>query len=127
MSVRPLTEKQQAILKFIMSYIAANNYPPSIREIGDDFGIQSTNGVFDHLNALARKGYIEREIHQARSITVLLNPDGSSAIDPRQGYREILVELRKFRKWANSGKSKVNGKSVLERVDSILKPHEQAA
>lgn len=70
---RELTQKQKDILNFIISYIRTNAYPPSIREVGDHFGIKSTNGVFDHLNALARKGYIKRQYFRSRSIVVLMD------------------------------------------------------
>ena len=73
--VRALTKKQRDILVFIIQYIRENSYPPSIREIGDSFGIKSTNGVFDHLNALARKEYIRRQYFTSRSIVVVRDPD----------------------------------------------------
>ena len=38
---------------------------------GDEFGIKSSNGVSDHLNALERKGYIERHFNISRGIRVL--------------------------------------------------------
>ena len=80
--IRKLTEKQGKILEFIADYIDGHSYPPSIREVGDHFGIKSTNGVFDHLNALVRKGYVSREYFTARSITILLDKDGNPFLTP---------------------------------------------
>jgi repressor LexA len=51
-----LTERQDKILSFIKKSIQDQGYPPTIREIGEHFGIRSTNGVNDHLKALERKG-----------------------------------------------------------------------
>ncbi|MCA9522077.1 MAG: transcriptional repressor LexA, partial [Myxococcales bacterium] len=43
-------------------------YPPTIREIGAHMGIGSTNGVSDHLKALERKGYLERDLLKSRAL-----------------------------------------------------------
>jgi SOS-response transcriptional repressor LexA len=67
-SRRPLTLRQFAILDFIRACIQRRGYPPSIREIGEKFGIASTNGVSDHLWALEKRGYITREPMVARGI-----------------------------------------------------------
>ena len=63
----PITDKQRLILEFIADAIQEKEYPPTIQEIGEHFGIASTNGVYDHLAALEKKGYIERS-SKARSI-----------------------------------------------------------
>ena len=57
---RGLTDRQQKILRYVVEYIEQNGYPPSIREIGRSFNIESLRGVTVHLDALKRKGYIER-------------------------------------------------------------------
>jgi len=64
-----LTKRQQAILEYIIECIRDLGYPPTIAEIGERFSITSTNGVNDHLQALERKGYIERS-SKARGIRV---------------------------------------------------------
>jgi len=64
-----LTKRQEMILKYVQDYVAREGYPPSIREIGKDFGIGSLRGVTVHLDALARKGYISRA-NTPRSIKV---------------------------------------------------------
>ncbi len=55
-----LTPKQKRIYDFLSSTIREKGYAPSIPEIGQRFKITSTRGVFDHLKALERKGYIKR-------------------------------------------------------------------
>jgi repressor LexA len=64
-----LTRRQAAVLQYIIRCIRDNGMPPTIAEIGQKFGISSTNGVNDHLVALEKKGYIERS-SKARSIHV---------------------------------------------------------
>ncbi len=63
-----LTGRQLGILRFIHSRIVGQGYPPTVREIGDEFGISSPNGVLCHLAALAKKGFVERVGATARGI-----------------------------------------------------------
>lgn len=73
----PLTDKQQKIYNFIRKHIETKGFPPAIRDICDEFGISSPNGVMCHLKALQKKGYINRvekrdnqQRAQARGITI---------------------------------------------------------
>lgn len=63
-----LTQRQRDILDFISSSIDRRGYPPTLREIGEHFGIQSTNGVNDHLKALEKKGFLAREGLKSRAM-----------------------------------------------------------
>ena len=63
-----LTDRQQQILDFISTSIAERGYPPTLREIGEHFGIRSTNGVNDHLKALEKKGVLRREDLKSRAM-----------------------------------------------------------
>ena len=67
---RGLTDKQQKILIFLEEYVNDKGYPPSIREIGNNFSISSLRGVTVHLDALERKGMIKRA-NTSRSITII--------------------------------------------------------
>ncbi|MCD6334027.1 MAG: transcriptional repressor LexA [Candidatus Latescibacteria bacterium] len=62
---KALTDRQREIYGFIVDTIVQQGVPPTIREIGVEFGITSTNGVRSVLEALVKKGYIKR--HQKRS------------------------------------------------------------
>ena len=64
-----LTEKQQAILNFIQDYLEAHQYPPSVREIGKQFGIYPAT-VQDHLSAIERKGFLKKKKFQSRTLSV---------------------------------------------------------
>lgn len=86
---RGLTDKQERILTFIVDYVNDKGYPPSIREIGNQFNISSLRGVTVHLDALERKGYIKRA-STSRSITVIgktgaTSPNRSVAFVPLVG------------------------------------------
>ncbi|MBS3735704.1 MAG: transcriptional repressor LexA [Candidatus Bipolaricaulota bacterium] len=64
-----LTKRQYEILEYVHETIEETSRPPTIREIGRKFSISSTKGVFDHLSALEKKGWIERIEGQARGIS----------------------------------------------------------
>lgn len=66
--MEPLTKRQRQVLNFITRSIEERGYPPTMREIGEHMGIRSTNGVNDHLKALERKGYVEREDLKSRTL-----------------------------------------------------------
>lgn len=63
-----LTDRQREILAFILKETENRGFPPTIREIGEEMDIRSTNGVNDHLKALERKGYLNRGEQQSRSL-----------------------------------------------------------
>lgn len=66
-----LTARQAEILEIIREYVAETGRPPSRPELAKMLGIASTNGVFKHLDALARKGAIELVPNAARGIRIL--------------------------------------------------------
>jgi len=56
-----LTERQRQVLQFITSFSDSSGYPPSQREIAAHLKVSGTLPVMKHLDALERKGYINRE------------------------------------------------------------------
>ena len=79
-----LTDRQREIYEFIADKIESRGYGPTVREIGEGFGIKSPNGVMCHLKALEKKGLIKREGFQARAIQ-LTEPRSRSAGLPLLG------------------------------------------
>lgn len=78
--VEPLTEIERKILDFMIQYLRANTYQPSIREIGERFGIKSTKTVSEHLQALADKGFLERDPSRSRGVRILGVDLGGDAV-----------------------------------------------
>ena len=68
---KELTERQKGVLAAIQAWIKEQGYPPTIRELGKQLGIKSLRGVTTHLDAIAKKGHIDRRRH-ARGIRVLV-------------------------------------------------------
>jgi len=69
-----LTKRQKAVYEFIRGKIRGRGYGPTVREIGDKFGINSPNGVVCHLKALEKKGLITREANMSRAIRLRAEP-----------------------------------------------------
>ena len=53
--MKGITDRQKEVLNFISEYTEANAYPPTVRDIGEHFGI-SLRAVQDHIAALQKKG-----------------------------------------------------------------------
>jgi repressor LexA len=65
------TPAQRRILRFVREQLAANGYPPSVREIQRAFGFASPNAAAKHLRALAAHGLIALPPRTARGIRLL--------------------------------------------------------
>lgn len=68
---KELSERQKRMLDFIRRFIAENQFPPTIREIGENVGISSTSVVKYNLDALERKELIERDPDISRGIRLV--------------------------------------------------------
>jgi repressor LexA len=69
-----LTERHHKIMRFLTSFQERNGYSPSIRQIGENIGVNSTSLVDYYLKQLEEMSYIERDNHVSRSIRIL-QPD----------------------------------------------------
>ncbi len=67
---KDLTDKQQLILNFIKEAIIDSGFPPTVREIGDKFGI-TVKGAYDHMKAIEKKGFIRTEHNKSRAIVII--------------------------------------------------------
>lgn len=64
-----LTPKQLRIVQLIRDRRLANGYSPTMQEIADEVGVSKVT-VFEHVEALIRKGALRRDPHKARSLSV---------------------------------------------------------
>ncbi len=67
---KDLTEKQENIFEFIKEAIRESGFPPTVREIGDRFGI-TPKGAYDHLKAIEKKGFVRCAHNKSRAIELL--------------------------------------------------------
>lgn len=84
MPSKHLTSKQRSILRYIEQCNRTRGFPPTLREIGQEFGIRSTYGVRYHLDALERSGCLERDKGTRRGLRLA----GSAA---RRAFAASLV------------------------------------
>lgn len=68
-----LTERQKAILDFILASQEERGVAPTHREICEEFGYSSYGTVHKHLKILEKKGYLRRTDHQKRGIEVVVD------------------------------------------------------
>jgi repressor LexA len=65
-----LTDRQRAILEFIVEQQSTRGYPPSVREIGEAVGLTSPSTVHSHLETLQRRGFLRKDPTKPRAIEV---------------------------------------------------------
>jgi len=73
-SFENLTQRLQGVYRIIRETMRGRGYGPTVREIGQEFGIRSPNGVMCHLKALEKKGLILREPNMSRAIQLAMEP-----------------------------------------------------
>jgi len=125
-----LTARQREILNFILSFARKRGFQPSMREIGNKFGIKSTYGVHRHLQALQKKGYLKRPAGQGRALELrhFAPPKGSLEIPvvARVAAGEPLLAVENIEETLVVDQSLVKGKdSFFLRVqgDSMIGAH----
>ena len=93
--MQPLTERQQRVLDTIVAALATTGCPPTLREISGIIGTKGTATAIAHLDALERKGYINRR-GGSRGIMLANRPAPSVAVPVvgtvRAGAPEPAVE-----------------------------------
>lgn len=68
--INSLSARQRRILDVIHDAVMLRGYPPSIREIGDAAGLQSTSSVAYQLKQLEEKGFLRRDPNKPRAVDV---------------------------------------------------------
>ncbi len=63
-----LTDRQKGVLDFIQSEQREKGITPSTREIQKHFGFASQTSVMQYLDALQRKGFLDRHARKARAL-----------------------------------------------------------
>ena len=66
--MKPLTEKEKAVLNYITECIMTDGYSPTVRDIRTALGIKSTATVHAYLTRLEDKGYIQKQSGKSRTL-----------------------------------------------------------
>jgi repressor LexA len=64
-----LTPKQLRILSLIRDWRVRHGYSPTMQELADEIGVSKVT-VFEHVEALIKKGALIREANKARSLSI---------------------------------------------------------
>lgn len=70
LDIDTLSARQKRILEVIRDAVVLRGYAPSIREIGDAAGLQSTSSVAYQLNELEKKGFLRRDPNKPRAVDI---------------------------------------------------------
>jgi len=84
-----LSERQRNILRYMESYIETHGFPPTIREIGLNTGINSTSVVNYNLNKLVEAGHLSREARASRGLRLVKNGRKGS-VQPVQAASQLV-------------------------------------
>ena len=79
--MRMPTRKQRRVLDFIRAKVETRGTSPTYREIAENFNYKSPKAAVDHVDALARKGYLRVHRGRSRGIEVLVSRgDGQTGV-----------------------------------------------
>jgi repressor LexA len=81
-STTVLSGKRRQILEFIASQVRERGYPPTVREIGEAVGLNSSSTVHTHLQVLQREGFLHQDPTKPRAIVVTFEPETGAAVGP---------------------------------------------
>jgi len=76
-----LTKRQKEILDYIKVFTELNGYAPSLVDVKSHFQLSAISTVHEHIQNLKDKGYIHKEMNQARSVR---------PIDPKLGNKDFV-------------------------------------
>ncbi len=81
-----LTGRQQEIWDFLVDYVDAHGYPPTVREIGEAVGLASPSTVHAHLANLERAGLLKRDPTKPRAVELV-------GREPRESQAATMAKL----------------------------------
>ncbi len=89
--VKSLTPVRRSILEYIISQQRLRGFPPSVREIGEAVGLNSSSSVHAQLKILQELGYLHKDPTKPRSITISWK--SANAGDPAVETETVQVPL----------------------------------
>ena len=123
--MEPLTKAQQELYDWLVDYIQVNQHAPSIRQMMQAMKLRSPAPVQSRLDHLRRKGYIDWQDGQARTLQVLHVEDDENQlpilgeiaagglIEPFADESEVL-DLQICLSTPDCFALRVNGDSMIE-------------
>ena len=87
---KPISSRQQQILRYIQQHMDAHGYPPTVREIGSAVSLSSSSTVHAHLKTLQEQGHIERDAVLTRAIK-LTGTGGNEGRPPTKSFIQMPI------------------------------------
>ena len=87
-----LTPKQLRIFEFIRQHRAHKDYSPTMQEIADSLGVTKVT-VFEHVEALIKKGALVREANKSRSLSIADDAELPSDSADRQLHNDGPIPM----------------------------------
>lgn len=125
----PLTERQQQVYDFLVTFLAGNGYPPTLQEIARHLHVTGNLGVLRHLKALEREGLITRNPGSSRSIALVSRAGVGSIALPlvgtvRAGSPQLALEEIEAHLAVDSSLVKSKDSFLLRvKGDSMIEAH----
>lgn len=117
-----LTPKQLKILQLIRDSRVARGYSPTMQELADELGISKVT-VFEHVEALIKKGALKRERNKARSLSICddaVIPDENQPLNfPLVGKIAAGYPIEKFEQSDRLSLEEIFGPRVGQQVGSF--------
>ncbi|HRP63468.1 MAG TPA: transcriptional repressor LexA [Phycisphaerales bacterium] len=117
-----LTPKQLKILQLIRDSRVAHGYSPTMQELADALGISKVT-VFEHVEALIKKGALRREPNKARSLSICddaVVPDEAQPLTfPLVGKIAAGYPIEKFEQSDRLSLEEIFGPRIGQRVGSF--------
>lgn len=86
--MKKLSDPQQVIFEYMVSFAEEHGYPPSVREICAAVGLKSTATVHTHLRNLEKRGLITRDSSKQRAVLI-----HSDSLTDRDAQKRNAVPL----------------------------------
>jgi repressor LexA len=118
-----LTEKQESIYNYIVSYSKEFGFPPTREEIARHFNLKQKASIIHQLQALEKKGYIKMLKKVARGIEILNQvTQGIPIVGEIAAGSGLLAEENVIGKWdpAKNGEIPKQAFALLVRGESMI-------
>ncbi|TVQ57207.1 MAG: transcriptional repressor LexA [Phycisphaerales bacterium] len=116
-----LTPKQLRILQLIRDSRVTRGYSPTMQELADELGISKVT-VFEHVEALIKKGALKREANKARSLSICdstIVPDETQPLSfPLVGKIAAGNPIEKYEQSDSLSLEEIFGPRVGQKVGS---------
>ncbi|HVU79251.1 MAG TPA: transcriptional repressor LexA [Gaiellaceae bacterium] len=88
-----LTARQQEIWNYLVEYVDAHGYPPTVREIGERVGLASPSTVHAHLANLERAGLLRRDPTKPRALELIGRERREADVPPAETAEVLRLPI----------------------------------